>query len=81
MCIRDSTYNGHLIHLIKSEPDGCRMRSRFWLGDVDGLPAPVGDLLPPSLTQGLVKHATEEMAILAAKLPSLYQKYSTDQKL
>jgi hypothetical protein len=70
------TYTGHLIHLIKNEPDGCRMRSRFWLGDVEGLPKPVGDKVPSSMTAGLLKHATEEMSILASILPELYRQYS-----
>jgi hypothetical protein len=70
------TYTGHLIHLIKNEPDGCRMRSRFWLGDVEGLPKAVGDKVPESMTAGLLKHATEEMAILASKLPELYRRFS-----
>lgn len=70
------TYNGHLIHLIKNEPDGCRMRSRFWLGDVEGLPRPVGDTIPSYMTAGLLQHATEEMSILASILPELYQQHS-----
>ncbi|KAH8683882.1 hypothetical protein BGZ61DRAFT_534571 [Ilyonectria robusta] len=68
------TYIGHLIHLIKEEPDGCRMRSRFWMGDVDGITEleKRAALTPPNMLAGLVKHATEEMAILATRLPSLY---------
>jgi len=67
-------YTGHLIHLIKNEPDACRMRSRFWLGDIDGVPVPQGDKVPQAMRQGLMKHATEEMAILAAQLPDLYER-------
>lgn len=52
------------------------MRSRFWLGDVEGLPHAVGDKIPEEDATGLLKHATEEMAILAAKLPELYRKFS-----
>lgn len=70
------TYTGHLIHLIKIEPEGCRMRSRFWLGDVEGAPAPAGDMVPEFMKSGLLKHAAEEMAILASQLPSLYQQHS-----
>ena len=69
-------YTGHLIHLIKNEPDGCRMRSRFWLGDVEGLPGPVGDKIAEEDAAGLLRHATEEMAILAAKLPDLFRRFS-----
>ncbi|KAK5261361.1 hypothetical protein LTR40_002369 [Exophiala xenobiotica] len=74
---RDGTvvYTGHLIHLIKNEPGGCRMRSRFWLGDIEGVPAPQGDKVPEFMRVGLMKHATEEMAILASKLPGLYHKH------
>jgi hypothetical protein len=75
---------GHLIHLIKDEPDGCRMRSRFWLGDFDPVdgehiaktPEERAKMVDPSMVSGLLKHATEEMAILAAQLPDLYAKHS-----
>ncbi|KAK5135336.1 hypothetical protein LTR08_005440 [Meristemomyces frigidus] len=71
-------YMGHLIHLIKNEPDGCRMRSRFWLGDADGLDTPEQRMasVPNGLPQGLCKHATEEMAILGTILPELYSRLS-----
>lgn len=65
-------YNGHLIHLIKNEEHGCRMRSRFWLGDIEGQKEHAGDEVPKFMTAGLMKHCTEEMAILASKLPTLY---------
>ena len=71
-----TTYNGHLIHLIKEEPDACRMRSRFWLGDVEGSPTKVGDKVPEFMKAGLMQHAAEEMAILASQLPEMYEKYS-----
>jgi hypothetical protein len=71
-----TTYHGHLIHLIKNEPDGCRMRSRFWLGDVEGNPTKMGSRVPEFMKLGLMRHATEEMAILASRLPELYEKYS-----
>ena len=65
---------GHLIHLVKNEPHGCRMRSRFWLGEIEGSSANVGDKVPDFMSSGLMKHASEEMAILASKLPTLYEK-------
>ncbi|KAL3456925.1 hypothetical protein BJX64DRAFT_280974 [Aspergillus heterothallicus] len=73
-------YEGHMIHLIKEEPDGCRMRSRFWMGDFAGVSDPVerAALVPHHMCAGLVKHATEEMAILATRLPSMYADFSTD---
>ena len=77
-----ATYNGHLIHLIKEESDGCRMRSRFWLGDVDGVEDPRQRLagVPPGMASALLKHATEEMAILATRLPSMYVDFSKTGK-
>lgn len=70
-----TTYMGHLIHLIKNEPDGVRMRSRFWLGDVDGMKSEEAvEQVSPGLIKGLCKHCTEEMAILAEILPGLYQR-------
>jgi len=72
----ESVAIGHLIHLIKTEPDGCRMRSQFWLGDIEGInqPQPV----PEAFASGLLKHATEEMAILANILPSLHMRLSKE---
>lgn len=73
--VEDTVYMGHLIHLIKEEEDGVRMRSRFWLGDFEG----VEDvdvrkgLVPEGLAVGVLKHATEEMAILGTILPELYR--------
>ena len=73
---------GHLIHLIKKEKIGVRMRSRFWLGDIEGVTDPevrkcaVPDFLP----EGLCRHATEEMAILASILPGLYEKYARKEQ-
>lgn len=66
-------YTGHLIHLVKNEPDACRMRSRFWLGDIEGVSEAQGDKVPESMRAGLMKHCIEEMAILASQLPQLYQ--------
>lgn len=67
---------GHLMHIVMKTEDGVRMRSRFWLGDVPVLKssrmrAGVVDL---GLVKGLVRHASEEMAILASFLPQLYTK-------
>lgn len=71
-------YVGHLIHLIKNEPDGVRMRSRFWMGDVDGITDPEvrKAAVPLEFGMGLLQHATEEMAILATILPEMYNKHS-----
>ena len=71
-------YVGHLIHLIKNEPDGVRMRSRFWLGDIDGLTDAEERKKNVSLpfATGLLQHCTEEMAILATILTVMQQKYA-----
>jgi hypothetical protein len=75
-------YTGHLIHLIKDNPDGCRMRSRFWLGDVDGVTeaAVRASLVPEADAKGLCQHATEEMAILGTILPDMYRRFSNVRK-
>lgn len=66
----------HLIHLVEDTDDGCRMRSRFWIGDVSGLSAEQRRVIPlPVSLEGLVRHASEEMAILAGILPDLYAKH------
>ncbi|OGM46085.1 hypothetical protein ABOM_005648 [Aspergillus bombycis] len=73
-------YVGHLIHLVKEEPDGVRMRSRFWLGDVEeGVAegAADGAAVSGGFALGLLRHATEEMAILATILPDMYTKYAS----
>ncbi len=71
-------YNGHLIHLIEEQKLGVRMRSRFWLGDVDGVTDSEvrRKAVPPFLPEGLCKHAVEEMAILGSILPGMYLKYA-----
>ncbi|KAI9927101.1 hypothetical protein ASPWEDRAFT_188248 [Aspergillus wentii DTO 134E9] len=73
-----ATYYGHLIHLIKDEPDGCRMRSRFWLGDAEGVTEAEErvKLVPDGMSTALLKHCTEEMAILATRLPAMYKDFS-----
>ncbi|PVH79351.1 hypothetical protein DL98DRAFT_572544 [Cadophora sp. DSE1049] len=69
---------GHLIHLIKKEKIGVRMRSRFWLGDIEGVTDSEvrKNAVPGFLPEGLCRHATEEMAILASVLPGLYEKHA-----
>jgi hypothetical protein len=73
-----TVWSGHLIHLIKKEKVGVRMRSRFWLGDVEGVTSKEERerIVPGFMAEGLCRHATEEMAILASVLPGLYEKYS-----
>ncbi|KAJ5714199.1 uncharacterized protein N7483_011380 [Penicillium malachiteum] len=70
-------YGGHLIHLIKVEPDGIRMRSRFWLGDIPGLSAEERKAaLPREFPFALMQHAAEEMAILSTILPDMYEQHA-----
>jgi hypothetical protein len=71
-------YTGHLIHLVKDNQSGCRMRSRFWLGDVSGVtePAVRAKLVPEADAKGLCQHATEEMAFLGSILPDMFRRYS-----
>lgn len=70
------SYNGHLIHLIKNEDaGGVRMRSRFWK-DARGYFGSTGvERAMEQQKTGLMRHATEEMAILASILPGLYAQY------
>ncbi len=74
-------YTGHLIHLIKDEKMGCRIRSRFWLGDVDGVTSIEMRTkgVPEFLPNGLCQHATEEMSILAGMSLDLYKQHSKQQ--
>ena len=80
---------GKLVHLIRETPDGCEMRSRFWLGKVflrkRSSSHLLNRLLSPSwatrLVMGrkhghdMVVHCAMEMAHLASFLPSLYRDY------
>jgi hypothetical protein len=67
---------GHVIHLVRKEFSGCRMRSRFWLGDLPGIELPDirARTVAKDFAQGLVQHTHEEMAMLASFLPELYRK-------
>jgi hypothetical protein len=53
------------------------MRSRFWLGELDPIPADITPehmraLVPEEMVQGLHRHASEEMSILGGFLPTLH---------
>jgi hypothetical protein len=77
---------GRLIHLIRETPDGCEMRSRFWLGKVRIQGVPAARLLSKAtgsrfvakravpITQGrdMVVHCAAEMNHLASFLPALH---------
>lgn len=80
---------GKLIHLIREKPDGCEMRSRFWLGKLSWRTLPdshaVNRLLGSrhisrfaasrDLGHDMVVHCAMEMAHLASFLPELYADY------
>ena len=77
---------GYLVHLMRETPEGCEMRSRFWIGHahVRGLPDdnPIDRglatlfvrrrMLPKRLGLSLLIHCAEEMHHLASFLPELY---------
>jgi hypothetical protein len=64
---------GHTLHLIYDTAEGCVMRSRFWLGELDPVPPSISPeamkALPDERVQGLHQHASEEMSILAVSCP------------
>jgi hypothetical protein len=66
---------GHVIHLVQNEFNGVRMRSRFWLGDFDGVKDPKvrSEMVPADMPAGLLRHTIEEMSILGTFLPGLYK--------
>ncbi|NND68590.1 MAG: hypothetical protein HKN19_13465 [Halioglobus sp.] len=80
---------GKLVHLIRETPDGCEMRSRFWLGRLTLRTLPdthVVNRLPGSrqlariavgreLGHDMLVHCAMEMAHLASFLPQLYADY------
>lgn len=89
---RERLAAGHLIHLIEDTPDGCRMHSRFRLGDaVSELPL-VGPLItrlagtervrkariPDESGLALLLHCAEEMNHLASFLPELHERFGDE---
>jgi hypothetical protein len=79
-------YFGRLLHLVQDTPEGCVMRSRFWLGELDPMPNPpptpaaLHEMVPDRLGAGLHAHASEEMSILAGFLPTLYRMQHGDTR-
>ncbi len=77
---------GYLIHLIRETPEGCEMRSRFWMGDAHFRLLPEGNpidrvlesrsarrrMIPRRLGRDLLVHCAEEMNHLASFLPALF---------
>ena len=68
---------GHTLHLVYNTWEGCLMRSRFWLGELDPAPPDISReemiaLVPDERVRGLHIHCSEEMSMLASLLPTLY---------
>jgi hypothetical protein len=82
--IGEDAWFGRLLHLIQETPEGCVMRSRFWLGEIDPVPNPkpthemLEKLVPDELGAGLFAHCCEEMSILADFLPTVYRIHNAD---
>ncbi len=78
-----------LIHLIRETEQGCEMRSRFWLGDVElrslskkslvnrilGSRAVAKRAAAQAMARDLLVHCAMEMQHLAGFLPDLYRDY------
>lgn len=80
---------GRMVHFVRNTSFGCEMRSRFFLGFIegpDGAPGPDHDhvdivrreLVTDELARRLHQHATEEMGYLAELLPVLYRQVTGD---
>jgi hypothetical protein len=84
--IGESGWFGRLLHLVQETPEGCVMRSRFWLGEIEPVPnpKPTPEMLqkkaPDELGAGLYAHCCEEMSILAGFLPTLYRIHNADTR-
>jgi len=82
--IGQSGWFGRLLHLIQETPEGCVMRSRFWLGVLDPVPNPkptpaaLTKIVPDEIGLGLYAHCCEEMSILAEFLPTVYRIHNAD---
>ena len=75
---------GHTLHLVRDTPEGCVMRSRFWLGELDPKPADLTRekmmaAVPDERVMGLHQHASEEMSILGGFLPTLYRIHNPEK--
>lgn len=81
---------GKLVHLMRTTENGCEMRSRFWLGNME-LRGPLrftpfnwlirrpfvsAIAQPNNMAHELIVHCTQEMTHLASFLPELYNEYN-----
>lgn len=83
--LEEPVWAGHVIHLCRDTANGCEMRSRFWLGDMDPpelAPDPEARiaLFPDEVGQALLKHCIEEMEFLSICLPSLCAGHTTESE-
>jgi hypothetical protein len=82
--IGETSFFGRLLHLVQETPEGCVMRSRFWLGEIDPAPSPkpspaaLKQMVPDELGAGLFAHCCEEMSILAGFLPTVYRIHNAE---
>ncbi|MCP3934525.1 MAG: hypothetical protein GY708_04040 [Actinomycetia bacterium] len=86
---RERLAAGHLVHLVEDTSDGCRMHSRFLLGDskfeipligplltrVASSPSVRARRLPDRVGLALLLHCSQEMNHLAAILPQLHTRF------
>ncbi|MGI9603443.1 MAG: DAPG hydrolase family protein [Acidimicrobiales bacterium] len=89
---RERVAAGRLIHLVEDTVSGCRMHSRFYLGDGESEVPAVGPLitkvlnrhavrqrlLPDAMGPALLRHCSEEMNHLATILPELYETFGPE---
>jgi hypothetical protein len=80
---------GRMVHFVRDTDFGCEMRSRFFLGFIEGregAPTPEDEtvaalrreLVTEDLARRLHQHATEEMGYLGDLLPVLYRQVTGD---
>lgn len=80
---------GKMVHFVRNTSFGCEMRSRFFLGfiegregagnpDRDAADALRNQLVTDDLATRLHRHATEEMGYLAEIMPVLYRQVTGD---
>ncbi len=83
---------GLMTHFVRNTPQGCEMRSRFFLGHIESRdaanpipPDPARQLRHENVTAELARslhlHATEEMSYLGEILPVLYRQVTQDNRL
>jgi len=83
---------GLMTHFVRNTPQGCEMRSRFFLGHIESRdpdhPISAADAralrhenVTPELAKRLHQHCTEEMSYLSEIMPLLYRQATQDMTL